>query len=103
MTRIAAVLVLPPGSRRRCGGICYRSVDNKDSQGTSYAITRDMQDALFHASPMFSPGVESELALAMTIIGSDMLPMECLYETNNLYSQPIYSFASRKFLAGWAA
>jgi hypothetical protein len=40
-----------------------------------------MQDALFHASPMFSPGVESELALAMTIIGSDGLPMECLHET----------------------
>ena len=74
----AAVLMFPPGSRRRCGGICYRSVDNKDSQGTSYAITRDMQDALFHASPMFSPGVESELALAMTRIGSISLPMEYL-------------------------
>lgn len=53
-------------------------MDNKDSQGTSYAITRDMQDALFHASPMFSPGVEGEGQLAMTIIGSEMLPMEYL-------------------------
>ena len=57
------------------------TLDNKDSQGTSYAITRDMQDALFHASPMFSPGVESEFHLAMTRIGSDGLPMECLHET----------------------
>ena len=73
----AAVLMFPPGSRRRCGGM-LSTLDNKDSQGTSYAITRDMQDALFHASPMFSPGVESEFHLAMTRIGSDRLPMEHL-------------------------
>lgn len=35
-------------------------MDNKDSQGTSYAITRDKQDALLHASPMFSPGNDKQ-------------------------------------------
>ena len=58
------------------------TLDNKDSQGTSYAITRDMQYALFHASPMFSPGVESEPQIRDdNNIGSEMLPMECLHET----------------------
>lgn len=63
MTRICRRIGSP--ARRQAGmwRDMLSTLDNKDSQGTSYAITRDMQDALFHASPMFSPGVESEVWL----------------------------------------
>ena len=44
-------------------------------------VTSNQHGALFHAPAMFSPGVESELALAMTIISGIRRLWSISYET----------------------